>query len=80
MFTQTSALLALVAGASAHIIMQSPVPFEWEDAGTKQFPLEVSQFPCKQPSGAYKVTEMNQWDAGQTKGVKLIGGATHGGK
>jgi len=79
MFTQTSALLALVAGASAHIIMQSPVPFEWEDAGTKQFPLEVSQFPCKQPSGAYKVTEMNQWNAGETKGVKLIGGATHGG-
>ncbi|KAF2685295.1 lytic polysaccharide monooxygenase [Lentithecium fluviatile CBS 122367] len=78
MFTQT-AFLALVAGASAHIIMQSPVPFAWEDAGTKQFPLEVSQFPCKQPSGAYKVTEMNQWNAGETKGVKLIGGATHGG-
>jgi hypothetical protein len=79
MFTKTSAFLALVAGASAHIIMQSPVPFAWEDEANKQAPLEVSQFPCKQPAGTYKVTEMNQWNAGETKGVKLIGGATHGG-
>jgi hypothetical protein len=79
MFTQATALLALAAGASAHIIMKTPVPFAWEDVANKQAPLEPAQFPCKQPAGSYKVTEMNQWNAGETKPVKLIGGATHGG-
>ncbi|KAL1593814.1 hypothetical protein SLS60_010546 [Paraconiothyrium brasiliense] len=79
MFFQTSALIALAASASAHMVLNSPVPFDWEDSGTQQSPLEPADFPCKQPSGTYAVTTMNTVAAGGSLEVQLKGGATHGG-
>jgi hypothetical protein len=79
MFFQTSALIALAASASAHMILHSPVPFDWEDSATQQSPLEPADFPCKQPSGTYAVTSMNTVAAGGSLDVQLMGGATHGG-
>ena len=79
MFFRSTALAALAASASAHIVLHSPVPFAWEDDATKQAPLEPSDFPCKQPGGTYAVTSMNTVAAGGSLDVQLQGGATHGG-
>jgi hypothetical protein len=79
MLAQASALLAFAAVGSSHLIMEFPVPFAWQDEATKQAPLAMGDFPCKQSAGAYKVTTMNTWNAGETQSVKIIGGATHGG-
>lgn len=79
MFFQTTALAALAAGASAHMVLNSPVPFAWESEATKQAPLAPSDFPCKQPAGTYAVTSMNTVAAGGSLDVQLKGGATHGG-
>lgn len=77
MFSKATALLALTASASAHIIMTNPVPFG--QATIDQAPLAPADFPCKQRPGVYDVTQMNQWKSGESLGVKLIGGATHSG-
>lgn len=79
MFLQASVLATLAASASAHLILHSPVPFAFEDSANRQAPLEPEQFPCKQPSGAYAVTEMNKVAAGDSLSVQIMGGATHGG-
>ncbi|KAF2448913.1 lytic polysaccharide monooxygenase [Karstenula rhodostoma CBS 690.94] len=79
MFFQTSALIALAASASAHMILNSPIPFAFENEATRQAPLEPADFPCKQPAGTYSVTEMNTVAAGGSLDVQLMGGATHGG-
>ncbi|PSN74423.1 hypothetical protein BS50DRAFT_15739 [Corynespora cassiicola Philippines] len=77
LFSQTSSLLALAAGASAHMILREPVPYG--QATLNSSPLEAGDFPCKQRSGAYEVTEMNQWAAGDNKTIKFTGSAVHGG-
>ncbi|KAF2246035.1 lytic polysaccharide monooxygenase [Trematosphaeria pertusa] len=77
MFSQTSALLALAASASAHIILEYPVPYG--KATLNSSPLAPGDYPCKQRSGVYDVTEMNQWNAGETKTISFIGSAVHGG-
>lgn len=79
MFFQTTALVALAASASAHLVLNTPVPFEWEDSATQQSPLEPADFPCKQPGGTYAVTQMNTVAAGDELTVQIKGGATHGG-
>ncbi|CAI6297033.1 unnamed protein product [Periconia digitata] len=79
MYLQATALLALASSVSAHMRIGSPVPFDWENSATMQSPLEPADFPCKQPSGKYAVTEMNKYKAGDSMEVKIIGGATHGG-
>ncbi|KAF1967335.1 hypothetical protein BU23DRAFT_293628 [Bimuria novae-zelandiae CBS 107.79] len=79
MFFQTTVLVAFAASASAHIVMNSPTPFEFEDSSTRQAPLEPADFPCKQPGGTYAVTSMNTVAAGGSLDVQLKGGATHGG-
>lgn len=79
MLFQSSAFLGLVASASAHLILNSPVPFAFEDTATQQAPLEPADFPCKQPGGTYAVQSMNTVAAGGTVDVQIKGGATHGG-
>lgn len=79
MFFQASALIALAASASAHMVLSTPVPFDWEDSGTQQSPLAPADFPCKQPAGTYAITQMNTVAAGGSLDVQLMGGATHGG-
>jgi hypothetical protein len=74
MFAKASVLLALATSAAAHMRLSSPIPF---GVGTiNNFPLEPADFPCKR---GYQVSEMNQWDAGQTKDVSFQGSAAHGG-
>lgn len=77
MFSQATMLMALAASASAHMIMEFPVPYGKSSLNSS--PLAPGDFPCKQRTGVYDVTEMNQWNAGETKTVSFIGSAVHGG-
>ncbi|KAF2646578.1 hypothetical protein P280DRAFT_14164 [Massarina eburnea CBS 473.64] len=79
MYTKISAVLAMAASVSGHLIISKPVPFDFVDTMTQQFPLEPTDFPCKQPAGQYVYTTMNQYKAGDDMEVKIIGGATHSG-
>ncbi|RYO70983.1 hypothetical protein AA0113_g2650 [Alternaria arborescens] len=77
MFFSTTLLVAFAASASAHMTIEYPVPYG-KDTLTSS-PLEPGDFPCKQRAGVYDVTEMNQWNAGETKEVSFKGSAVHGG-
>jgi hypothetical protein len=77
MFSQATLLLALAASATAHMIMENPVPFG--KASLNSSPLAPGDFPCKQRSGVYDVTQMNQWNAGETQVINFMGSAVHGG-
>lgn len=77
MFSQATILMALAASASAHMIMKNPVPYGKSSLNSS--PLAPADFPCKQRSGVYDVTEMNQWNAGETQTISFIGSAVHGG-
>ena len=77
MFSKATALLALAASASAHMILEYPVPYG--KATLNSSPLAVGDWPCKQRAGGYEVSEMNQWNAGETKTISFIGSAVHGG-
>ncbi|KAI4635307.1 uncharacterized protein J4E87_000257 [Alternaria ethzedia] len=77
MFAQANLILALAASATAHMIMDYPVPYG--KASLNSSPLAPGDYPCKQRSGMYEVTEMNQWDAGETKTISFTGSAVHGG-
>jgi hypothetical protein len=74
MFAKASVLLGLAASVAAHMRLADPVPF---GVGTvNNSPLEPADYPCKR---SYQVSQMNQWDAGQTKEVSFRGSAAHGG-
>jgi hypothetical protein len=77
LFTQATLVLALAASASAHMRLRYPKPFGFSTLD--QAPLAPADFPCKQRPGVYDVTEMNQWNAGQTQTVSFLGSAVHGG-
>jgi hypothetical protein len=77
MFSKAIAMSALLASASAHIIMTFPKPF---GASTlTSAPLVPADYPCKQRNGVYAIDTMNQWDAGQTLDISFAGTAVHGG-
>lgn len=77
MFSKATAILALAASASAHMILKYPVPYG--KATINSSPLAPADFPCKQRTGVYDVSEMNQWNAGETQTIAFTGSAVHGG-
>ncbi|KAI4627804.1 hypothetical protein J4E81_008731 [Alternaria sp. BMP 2799] len=77
MFFSTTLLVAFAASASAHMRMNNPKPFGFSSLTSS--PLEPADFPCKQRPGVYDVTEMNQWNAGETQVIDFLGSAVHGG-
>lgn len=77
MFSQTTLILALVAGACAHMRLADPLPFNV--ATLNSFPLVPADFPCKQRAGVYAIDKMNQWNAGETKEIVVNGTAAHAG-
>ncbi|KAF2632154.1 lytic polysaccharide monooxygenase [Macroventuria anomochaeta] len=75
--TLFAAVLAMASTASAHMFIESPVPF----SGVMKDPLQAdgSNFPC-QGSG-YQITTMNEWAVGSDVTVSFPSDqtATHGG-
>jgi hypothetical protein len=57
--------------------MADPKPFNI--ATLNSSPLELADFPCKQRPGAYNIDGMNQWNAGESKPIVIMGTAAHGG-
>ncbi|CAO2647280.1 Nn.00g082020.m01.CDS01 [Neocucurbitaria sp. VM-36] len=76
-FSQATLCLALATSATAHMVLKYPVPYGKSTLTSS--PLAPEDFPCKQRTGVYDVTEMNQWNAGETKTISFTGSAVHGG-
>ena len=64
------------SAAWGHMIMQQPVPYGV--ASLDNSPLGAD-FPCKQRSGVYEVSEMNNIVAGTDQALTFTGTAVHGG-
>ncbi|KAF2727105.1 hypothetical protein EJ04DRAFT_479594 [Polyplosphaeria fusca] len=77
MKVSTISALAFATGIQAHIVIDKPVPFG--QATLNNSPLKLADFPCKQRSGVYDVTQMNEVKAGDNLDVQFKGTAVHGG-
>jgi hypothetical protein len=77
--TVLGAMLAMAPlTAHAHMIMAMPVPFRsMEGKEPDQAPLELKDFPCKNPN--YERATVTDWPAGSTQNLTLFGTAVHGG-
>ncbi|KAK8187328.1 hypothetical protein HDK77DRAFT_428216 [Phyllosticta capitalensis] len=78
-----SALAALAAtvisGSHAHMIMKSPVPYGKDSLNNSPLDNSGSDFPCKQRSGVYDISEVNSMPVGVPQELSFTGSATHGG-
>lgn len=81
LFTQTTlAILGLAYFGSAHMIMNTPVPFGKSSLSNSPLAADGSDFPCKQRSGVYTAEgASNSMALGSTQPLKFTGSATHGG-
>jgi hypothetical protein len=77
MFSKVVAISAFAASASAHVIMNYPVPFGVSSLTSA--PLAPADFPCKQRNGVYAIDTMNTWNPGETQKISFNGTAVHGG-
>lgn len=77
MLSQLTFSLALAASATAHMVLEYPIPFN--NGSVTNSPLTPEEFPCKQGPSVYSVTRMNQWNAGETKTISFFGSVVHGG-
>lgn len=69
----------LIACANAHMVIRSPVPYGQDSLTNSPLEPDGSDFPCKQRSGVYDVTKMNNMAVGVPQELAFTGGATHGG-
>ncbi|KAH7061011.1 hypothetical protein BKA63DRAFT_484618 [Paraphoma chrysanthemicola] len=71
--------LALLSDCLAHMILKYPKPYGALTLNNSPLEANGADFPCKQRSGVYDVTVMNQWKAGERQSVSFDGTAVHGG-
>lgn len=71
--------LAFHSEGIAHMILDYPKPFGVPTLNNSPLDAPGKDFPCKQPTGVYDLTQMNYWTAGERQAVSFIGTAVHGG-
>lgn len=70
------AAAAMLSAASAHIIMEKPVPYNRPNVDNG--PLNAQQFPCKSQLG-FDVTEVTKMSVGEPRLMEWSGSAVHNG-
>ncbi|KAK4501568.1 hypothetical protein PRZ48_007377 [Zasmidium cellare] len=78
-FSAAVACGLLASSVNAHMMIKSPVPYGKSSLNNSPLEADGSDFPCKQRSGVYDVTQMNTMPVGVPQELSFIGGATHGG-
>lgn len=84
MYSLATAVLLLAGQAMAHMMMNHPVPFG--NATLNTSPLnpvkpgtDGSDYPCKQRTGVYDITLMNNMAVNDEIALNFTGSASHGG-
>ena len=76
----TVAVLGLAALSSAHMIMNTPVPYGKSTLNNSPLLPDGSDFPCKQRTGVYAAEgASNSMALGSSQNLAFTGSATHGG-
>ncbi|KAI9738157.1 MAG: hypothetical protein M1818_005586 [Claussenomyces sp. TS43310] len=80
LFTTSVAVLGFASYASAHMIMATPVPYGKATLNNSPLAADGSDFPCKQRSGVYESSGVdNSMALGASQPLSFTGSATHGG-
>lgn len=80
MFVKSFIMTGLATLASAHMIMNNPVPYGKSSLNNSPLDPSGSDFPCKQRSGVYDADgASNSYAQGSTQQLSFTGSAVHGG-
>ena len=73
------AAVAFAGLTRSHMIMQHPVPYGKATLDTSPIDANGDNYPCKQRSGVYDITQMNNMAVGEPQLLEFEGSASHDG-